>query len=102
MRTIANIPMAIANTIQTIQQKLADISDKLTAVMGELKAAIEKKISEAFKEFKKKVKSLFSIFKPLDAENEEKQIDETKRTFELKTFIHDLYKKLKEGNEKDD
>lgn len=102
MRTIANIPMAIANTIQTIQQKLADISDKLTAIMGELKAAIEKKISEAFKEFKKKVKSLFSIFKPLDAENEEKQIDETKRTFELKTFIHDLYKKLKEGNEKDD
>ncbi len=102
MRTIANIPMAIANTIQTIQQKLADISDKLTAVMGELKAAIEKKISEAFKEFKKKVKSLFSIFKPLDGENEEKQIDETKRIFELKTFIHDLYKKLKEGNEKDD
>ena len=102
VRTIANLPMAIANTIQTIQQKLADISDKLTAVMGELKAAIEKKISEAFKEFKKKVKSLFSIFKPLDAENEEKQIDETKRTFELKTFIHDLYKKLTEGNEKDD
>lgn len=102
VKAIANIPMAIANTIQTIQQKLADISDKLTAMMGELKAAIEKKISEVFKEFKKKVKSLFSIFKPLDAENEEKQIDETKRTFELKTFIHDLYKKLKEGNEKDD
>lgn len=102
VRTIANVPAAIANTIQTVQQKLADISDKLTAMMGELKASIEKKISEAFKDFKKKVKSLFSIFKPLDAENEEKQIDETKRTFELKTFIHDLYKKLTEGNEKDD
>lgn len=28
IRTIGNIPTAIANTIQTIQQKLADISDK--------------------------------------------------------------------------
>ena len=51
-------------------------------------------------EFKKKVKSLFGIFKPLDTENEDRQIDETKKAFELKTFIHDLYKKLT-GNEKD-
>ncbi len=91
---IKNIPTIISTTIQNLHQKLADISDKLTAMMGELKAAIDKKISETFNEFKKKVKSLFSIFKPLDAENEEKQIDETKRTFELRTFIHDLYKKL--------
>ena len=97
---IRSIPTAIANTIQTIQQKIADISDKLTAIMGELKAAVEKKISETFNELKKKVKSLFSIFKPLDADNEDKQIDETKRTFELRTFIHDLYKKLTKG-EKD-
>lgn len=97
---IKNIPTAITNTIQTIQQKLADISDKLTAMMGELKASIEKKISETFNQLKKKVKSLFAIFQPLDAENEDRQIDETKRTFELRTFIHDLYKKLTE-NEKD-
>ena len=97
---IKNIPTAITNTIQTTQQKLADISDKLTAIMGELKASIEKKISETFNQLKKKVKSLFAIFQPLDAENEDRQIDETKRTFELRTFIHDLYKKLTE-NEKD-
>lgn len=100
IRTIANIPTAISNTIQTIQQKLADISDKLTAMMGELKASIEKKISEAFKDLKKKVKSLFSIFQPLDADNNDKQIDETKKAFELRTFIHDLYKKITEA-EKD-
>ena len=51
---IRSIPTAIANTIQTIQQKFADISDKLTAIMGELKAAVEKKISETFNELKKK------------------------------------------------
>ena len=94
IRTIANIPQTISNTIQTIQQKLTDISDKLTAIMGELKASIEKKISEAFKEIKKKVKSLFSIFNPLNIDNDGKQIDETKKAFKLKTFIHDLYKKI--------
>ena len=100
IKTIANLPTTISNLVQTVQQKLADISDKLTAMMGELKASIEKKISETFKEFKKKVKSLFSIFKPLDADNDDKQIDETKKAFELRTFIHDLYKKLT-TNEKD-
>ena len=101
VRALANIPMAVSNAIQTVQQKLADILDKLTAMMGELKASIEKKISESFKDFKKKVKSLFSIFQPLDADNDDKQIDETKKAFELKTFIHDLYKKLMEKEEND-
>ena len=36
-RGIANIPTTISNIIQTVQQKLADISDKLTAIIGELK-----------------------------------------------------------------
>lgn len=101
LKAIANIPTTISNLVQTVQQKLADISDKLTAIVGELKASIEKKISESFKNLKKKVKSLFAIFNPQNADNDEKQIDETKKTFELKTFIHDLYKKLT-GNEKDD
>lgn len=100
LNIIKNIPTAITNTFQAIGQKLADISDKLTAMFGEMKAAINKKLSETFNEFKKKIKSLFGIFQPLDADNEEKQIDETKKTFELRTFIHDLYKKLTE-NEKD-
>ena len=100
-RTIANIPSAISNIIQTIQQKLADISDKLTAMIGELKASIEKKISESLKTLKKKIKSIFSIFNSQNIDNEEKQIDETKKTFKLKTFIHDLYKKLTEKEKND-
>ena len=100
VRAVGTLPSAISNAIQTIQQKLADISDKLTAMMGELKASIEKKISEAFKDMKKKIKSLFSIFQPMDADNDDKQVDETKKAFELRTFIHELYKKLTQ-NEKD-
>ena len=46
------------------------------------------------------MKSLFAIFQPLDADNDDKKIDEAKKAFELKTFIHNLYKKLT-GTEKD-
>lgn len=100
LRAAANLPSVVSQTIQNIQHKLADISDKLTAMLGEFKASVEKKISEAFKDFKKKIKSLFSIFQPMDADNDDKQIDETKKAFELRTFIHDLYKKLMQ-DEKD-
>ena len=71
VRTIANIPSTISNIIQTVQQKLADISDKLTAMVGELKASIEKKISESLKTLKKKIKSIFSIFNSQNIDNEE-------------------------------
>ena len=91
---IKNIPTTIQNITQIINQKLTDISDKLTAVYGELKTAIAKKIAEPLKELKKKLKSIFSIFNPNNTDNEEKQIDETKKAFKLKTFIHDLYKRI--------
>ncbi len=98
---IKNIPSTISNAIHALNQKFTDISDKLTAIIGELKTAINKKISETFSELKKKVKSLFSIFNPLNTDDEEKKIDETKKTFQLKTFIHDLYNKLTNENKKD-
>ena len=80
--------------IQNIIQKFADISDKLAAVYGEVKAAIAKKIGEPLNEFKKKIKSIFSIFESKDTKNDDKQVDETKKAFRLKTFIHDLYKRI--------
>ena len=97
LNTIRNFPQ----TVQTVFQKLADISDKLTAVYGEVKATIAKKISETFGELKKKIKSLFAIFGVQNSDNDDKQIDETKKAFKLKTFIHDLYKKLRGEEEKD-
>lgn len=100
IRILADLPTTIARFTQNIGQKFADISDKLAAVMGELKNSIEKKISESFSNLKKKIKSLFSIFEPLDADNDDKKIDETKKAFELRTFIHNLYKKIT-NNDKD-
>lgn len=98
---IQNLPAAIAKFTQAINQKIADISDKLTAIYGELKAAIGEKISKFTSDLKKKLKSLFFVFGTQETDDEDKKIDEAKRTFELKTFIHQLYKKLKGEDEKD-
>lgn len=98
LNMIRNLPQTISNFVQNFSQKLADIADKLTAVYGELKAAVQKKVSETFNEIKKKIKSIFKIFEPLDTDDEDKKVEEAKRTFELKTFIHKLYKKLKDGD----
>ncbi len=95
LNIIKNIPHVVHNIVQFVSQKLIDISDKLSAIYGEIKAAISKKIGEPLNEFKKKVKSLFSIFNPQDAQNDEKKVDEAKKAFKLKTFIHNLYKRLK-------
>ena len=98
LNMIKNLPQAISNFVQNFSQKLADIADKLTAVYGELKAAVQKKVSETFNVIKKKIKSIFKIFEPLDTDDEDKKVEEAKRTFELKTFIHKLYKKIKDGD----
>ena len=96
---IKDAPVTILKTAQFLQAKFTEIADKLTAIMGELKAALNKKISDSFKTLKKKLKSVFSIFQTSDSENEDEKIEEIQKTFELKTFIHKLYKKLTE-NEK--
>ena len=67
---LKNIPILAQKTINFVKEKLNDISDKLNAVFGELKTAIEKKISDRFKDFRKKNKSLFTIFEPLDVKEE--------------------------------
>lgn len=92
---VQNVP----HVIQAFVQKFADISDKLTAIYGELKSAINEKVSKFVTDIKKKLKSLFFIFGTFEADDEEKKIDEAKRTFELKTFIHKLAQKLKNKEE---
>lgn len=101
LNVIQNIPAAITNVIQAAAQKFTEISDKLTAIYGELKATISEKISKFTTDLKKKLKSMFFIFSTDETDDEDKKIDEAKKTFELKTFIHRLYKKLKNEDEKD-
>jgi len=94
LNVIKNVAEIAQKVINNIQQKLVDISDKLTAMFGEFKAAVEKKISDKFKDFKKKFKSIFSLAEPLEADDEEKKIEESKRLFEMKTAFNSIKEKL--------
>lgn len=100
VQTVLQRPIEIMKTLPqvftNISQKIADVSAKITSVLGEIKTAINKKISETLNEVKKKVKSLFALFETLNLNNEDKKIDEEKRIFDLKNFIHSLIKKEKE------
>lgn len=101
LNILQNIPTVITNVTQFISQKFVDISDKLTAIYGELKAAIDEKISKFISNTKKKLKSMFFIFGINETDDEDKKIEEAKRTFELKTFIHKLFQKAKQEKEID-
>lgn len=61
LNTLKNVLNFADKAFNSIKEKIADISDKLNAVFGELKNAIEKKISDRLKDFKKKFKSIFWI-----------------------------------------
>ena len=78
LNLIKNIPLLAQKAISFIQEKLADISDKLNAIFGELRNSNEKKLSDKLKDFKKKFKSLFGIFDPEEIE-EEKKMGENKQ-----------------------
>lgn len=89
---IQNAAAQVSKAMNHIKQFAADIMDKLTAVFGEAKAAIQKKIDEKFKDIKKKVFNLFGISEAENEEDEEvKRIEEEKKMQEeQKIFESDL------------
>ena len=80
--------------MDSIRQKVFDIQDKLNAMFGEFKSSVDKKVSEALANFKKKITMLFQVDETTETTEEEKEIEEDKRIFEVKTFINDLYNKI--------
>jgi len=71
INAVKNIVIITQKVINFVQAKFADISDKLSAIFGELKNSTEKKISDALKNFKKKFKSLFGILEPEETNKEQ-------------------------------
>lgn len=97
LNVLKNAMTAAQKVINFVQEKLADISDKLNAVFGELKNAIEKKISDRLKDFKKKIKSLFEIFNVKELEEEAGKKDEERdfliNSSTIQPFDHSTNKK---------
>lgn len=95
LNVLKNIPLVAQKAITFVQEKMANITDKLAAVFGELKNSTEKKISDKLKDFKKKFKSLFGILETSETEkDEENKIEEEKRIFEEKTAFHSIKEHL--------
>lgn len=94
VETVKNVPVNVLNTIANISQKLTDISDKLTAIYGELKAAIQKKVSDFMNKVKKKLVSIFQIFTPHnDGDENELMVELEKKLEKLKKMINKIGKK---------
>ncbi len=94
LNVLKTIPALAQKALNFVGQKFADISDKLTAVFGEMKNATEKKISDSLKNFKKKAKSIFGIFEPTEVDDEDKRIEESKRIFDLKSTFQSIKEKF--------
>lgn len=87
IETVKNLPV---NVMQTV----VNISDKLAAIYGELKAAINKKISDFMNKVKKKLVSIFQIFTTdNDADENELMIELEKKLEKLKKMINKIGKK---------
>ncbi len=64
---ILEVPQKFANLTQQFSAKLVDISDKLVAMQGELKAALKEKTEKFLAKFKKTLKSI--VAKEADERN---------------------------------
>lgn len=100
IQNIPNFITNLGNKVANLGQKLFDITDKIAAVFGELKAVIEKKISEFVSTIATKFKNLFKIFKKHNTDDEDTKIDDDKKIFNLKTILHKIKTKLKKKDKK--
>ena len=99
LKSVTNFVANIGEKLALIKEKFIDIQDKLNAVFGEAKAAVDKKISEWSKAVKNKFDGLFKIFKKNNADDEDTKVDEDKRIFNLKKFINKIWKKKEDDTE---
>ncbi len=97
---VVNLSANITGMVANVAQKLADISDKLVAVYGELKASVSKALSNLTSNIKKKLKTMLFIFGSDEDNDDEKRIEEAQKTFNLKTFLHDISRKFKREEER--
>ncbi len=99
---LVNLLKALPNFVHNIFNKFSqlkiDIQDKLNAIFGEVKAFIQKKMSEIVSSVKSKFESLFKIFKRNNTKDDETKIDEDKKIFRLKTFINKILRKNKDDS----
>ena len=91
---LKDLPVNFLQATANLSQKLADITDKLTAIYGELKAALDKKFSDFAKNVKKKIISIFEIFKSTNEGSDDERIEDyQKQLNKLKSLLEKISNK---------
>ena len=86
-----DLPVNFLQMTANVAQKLADITDKLTAIYRELKAAMDKKITDFAKKVKKKILSLFEIFNVENEGSDDERIEDyQKHLNKLRNFLEKI------------
>jgi len=98
VRNFTSFVMSISNKIHQIKQTIIDIVDKLTAIYGEIKNFIQKKVSELISMIKTKFTDMFKILKKNNSDNDDSKVDEDKKIFNLKRLISTIFNKKKDKN----
>jgi len=101
IKNIPNLIINFSNKLTLIKDNFINIIDKLTAIWGEAKAFIDKKVSEFINLVKTKFKSLFKIFKRKNVEDDDTKIDDDKKIYNLKTILNKIFRKKKDKNDDD-
>ena len=104
LNVLSKLPNDISNVLNKfaqIKEKLFDIQDKLTAIFGEAKAFIDKKVSELVSSIKSKIQTLFKVFQRDNIKDDETKLDEDKKIFRLKTLISKIFRKNKDNDSED-
>lgn len=70
INVLKNVPILVQNAMNFIKENMVNITDKLSAIFGELKNSNEKKVSDRLKKAGKKIKSFLEIFNVQEVRNE--------------------------------
>ena len=91
VKFMKDLPVNFLQATVNLAQKLTDITDKLTAIYGELKAAMDKKFSDFAKKVKKKIISIFEIFRAENENSEDERIEDyQKQLNKLQTLLEKI------------
>ena len=91
VKFMKDLPVNFLQATANLAQKLTDITDKLTAIYGELKAAMDKNFSDFAKKVKKKIISIFEIFRAENENSEDERIEDyQKQLNKLQTLLEKI------------
>ena len=91
VKFMKDLPVNFLQATANLAQKLTDITDKLTAIYGELKSAMDKKFSDFAKKVKKKIISIFEIFRAENENSEDERIEDyQKQLNKLQTLLEKI------------